>query len=173
MMVKLEQSEYILTRFLKWVQFFLSFFDIWRCCPSVRFNSLLTQGLAGIQPVDVPGIENVRRFLLKYGYLEMYDFSLTPIVVLTGWRNWSYWGSLFLPMEKPQYPRTAWARYILPCFQPKNHQIISIRYTFLLTYQRKHEHSICFTYQRKHENSIFFTYQRKHEHSTIGGCVFA
>ena len=26
------------------------------------FDSLLTQGLAGIQPVDVPGIENVRNF---------------------------------------------------------------------------------------------------------------
>lgn len=28
-------------------------------------DSLLTQGLAGIQPVDVPGIENVSNFQLK------------------------------------------------------------------------------------------------------------
>lgn len=53
-------------------------FYFWVTC-AISLNSLLTRGLAGIQPVDVPGIENVS-LLLKDNQIWISNiFCLKPL----------------------------------------------------------------------------------------------
>lgn len=84
--------------------------------------SLLSQGLAGIQPVvDVPGIENVCTlfpiFLIKNCYSCSY-FALfntdDSSIGFAGWCNRNHRSPLFLSLGHKTHPRAAWTRLLLP-----------------------------------------------------------
>lgn len=81
----------------------------------ILFCSLLTQGLAGIQPVNVPGIENVSKYQLHSfprNNAQMF-FTLFPF---PGWCHRAHWRPLFVSLGHSTDPGKTWIRYILPCF---------------------------------------------------------
>lgn len=85
----------------------------------LNFRSLLAQGLAGIQPVCIPGIEDVNLIFSPSVYIISVHVNLNDInntLNFAGGCNWYGGRSLILLMENSANPWKTRTRQLLPCF---------------------------------------------------------
>lgn len=85
--------------------------------PVVIFRSLLSQGLAGIQPVCIPGIEDVSYLIFSRVHFLFIIFNIRYWKTLTIAGGCNRYGgrSLVLPMENSANSGKARTRQLLPC----------------------------------------------------------